>query len=204
MKSRVIIGIDEVGRGPIAGPVTVGACQLNVSHRELQKRIKQTELPLRDSKKLTAKQREEWFRIIKDWQKEGVCITVTSSVSVDVIDRIGIAPAIARALHTCLKKLALDPSTCTVMLDGGLKAPLEYTHQQTIIKGDESELAISLASIVAKVTRDRYMKKMSTIHAVYGFERHVGYGTRAHYVSIEQYGVCPLHRRSFLKNILIK
>lgn len=188
------IGIDEVGRGPIAGPVTVCAFTF---YKKVS--FPKTLPKLKDSKKLSVQQRELWFAQIKIWQKEGVADFKVSSVSAAVIDKIGIVPAIQKALNFSLH--TLSPKTQNmILLDGGLKAPVEYKKQKTIIKGDEKEQVIALASIVAKVTRDRYMNHMAKKYPEYGFETHVGYGTRRHYEALSLYGVTPLHRRSFLKN----
>jgi ribonuclease HII len=89
----------------------------------------------------------------------------------------------------------------TILLDGSLYAPKEFKKQKTIIKGDEKEPAIGLASIVAKVTRDRYMLKMAGKHPLYGFENHVGYGTKKHYLAIKKHGMTDIHRKSFLKRV---
>jgi len=198
VKKSFCIGIDEVGRGPIAGPVCVAAFQLRITNEEL--RIQKRKTPLRDSKKLTRLQREAWFVIIKGWQKEGKCDFAISYVSAKIIDRIGIAPAIKKALFRSLLQLKAS-SLQLILLDGGLKAPLEFKNQKTIIKGDEKEPAIALASIVAKVYRDRLIRKHAKTYPNHGFENHVGYGTRAHYKAIKKHGLTPLHRQSFLKRL---
>ncbi|MEI6400241.1 MAG: ribonuclease HII [bacterium] len=194
---NMVIGIDEVGRGPVAGPVTV--CAFVFLDEKLAK--KKNLHNSKDSKKLTEKKRNEWFVQIRQWQKEGKCDFVVTSVSAQMIDKIGIVPSIQKALNMSLKKLV--PRSCQlephILLDGGLKAPKEYAHQKTIIKGDEKESVIAMASIVAKVTRDGYMRKMATKYPEYGFEKHVGYGTKAHYEAIKKYGMTPLHRRTFLR-----
>ena len=195
---KAVIGIDEVGRGPVAGPVTV--CAYIVKGR-VEKPLGKNgnPLPLRDSKKLSRAQREEWFAYQQRWQEEGKCDFHVCMVSAKDIDKNGIAPSIRTALATCLKKIGAEPGTL-ILLDGGLKAPAEFKKQQTIIKGDEKEPVISLASIAAKVTRDRYMFRQAKKFPAYGFENHVGYGTRAHYAAIRKEGMCVLHRRSFLKS----
>jgi len=186
-----IIGVDEVGRGPIAGPVTVGAVLLprNYSWKHFK--------GLRDSKQLTAAGRETWFT--------NVCLTpvisyAVSSVGGKIIDREGIVPAVHFALGRSLAKLQVQPNDCLVLLDGGLRAPEEFIHQRTIIKGDEKECAIALASIMAKVTRDKKMAAYSKYYPEYGFDSHKGYGTRKHYEQLKKHGMCDLHRRSFLRN----
>lgn len=203
MSQKITIGIDEVGRGPVAGPTCVAAFAMNKNFQSTISLFKkQKKLPLRDSKKLTKLQRELWFKQIKIWQKEGKCNFAVSMVSAKIIDTIGISKAIQKALDNALLSLNFSP-TSLILLDGGLKAPFKFKNQKTIIKGDEKEIAISLASIVAKVTRDRHMYRMAKKHPVYNFESHVGYGTRAHYKALEIHGLSPIHRRSFLKNLAI-
>lgn len=195
---RTIIGIDEVGRGPIAGPTCVAAFRMFGS--ELQ--TKNPKLSLRDSKKLTPRQREAWFEEIKILQSEGKCDFAVTMISAKIIDQIGISKAIQNALNQSL--LSLNPnSDSLILLDGSLKAPKEFKNQKTIIKGDEKIPAISFASIVAKVTRDRLMKRLAKKYPVYDFEVHKGYGTRAHYQKLKKHGLSAIHRHSFLKNLAI-
>lgn len=197
-----IVGIDEVGRGPIAGPVAVCAFLLDsIFQEEVEKFSKENKLPLRDSKKLTEKMRDRWYEFLIKSKKEGKCDFSVSLVSASDIDKHGIVPAIKKALVTSLKKVAPDNSV-KIVLDGGLKAPSEYTNQESFIKGDELYPVISLASIVAKVSRDTLMKKYSKEFPEYGFENNAGYGTNSHYVAIQKNGLTVLHRKSFLKNIL--
>ncbi len=191
-----VIGIDEVGRGPIAGPVAVGAFVfLNSEAVRLFKGVK-------ESKQLNEKQREKWFSIIKMAKEEDWVDFAVNFQSNKVIDKKGIVFAIKTALAKSLKVLNLDPSNIFVLLDGGLRAPTEYINQKTIIKGDEKEMVIALASICAKVLRDRKMIKLGTKHPVYGFRDHKGYGTRNHYKAIKKYGLIDEHRSSFIKNNL--
>ena len=194
---KAIFGIDEVGRGPVAGPVAVGAFVIKSKKLDLKK----VKVPLRDSKKLSREQREIWFAQIKIWQKENLCDFCVTMVSAKMIDKIGIAKAIKQALEKSLYKLNPKNSDI-VLLDGGLKAPVQFKNQKTIIKGDEKEQAISLASICAKVTRDKYMFTQAKKFTQYGFENHVGYGTRRHYEALKKYGLIELHRKSFLKRII--
>lgn len=189
---KYIIGVDEVGRGPIAGPVTVGAVLLPADYS------RQNFKGLKDSKKLTAKNREEWFSYVR--ASKDISYT-TTSVSEKIIDSKGIVHAITTALRYSLKKLNISPEQSLVLLDGGLYAPEEFTYQKTIVKGDEREHAIALASIMAKVTRDRKMVRLGNKYPEYGFETHKGYGTEKHYEQIKKCGICDLHRRSFLKGL---
>lgn len=194
---KAVIGIDEVGRGPVAGPVAVGA--FLVFEEKFFEEIKTYPIPLRDSKQLSKIQREKWFEQIQIWQQEGKCDFHVAMVSAGEIDGHGISKAIKKALAETLETLECDKE-CLILLDGALHAPDEFNNQITIIKGDEKEPVISLASIVAKVTRDRQMTKLAERYPKYGFEQHMGYGTSAHYDAIKKYGMTPLHRRSFLRN----
>jgi len=197
-----IVGIDEVGRGPIAGPVAVCAFLLDTDfQKEVEEFSKENKLPLRDSKKLTEKMRDKWYEFLVKSKKQGKCDFSVSLVSACDIDTYGIVPAIKKALSTSLKKVAIDTSL-KIVLDGGLKAPSEYTNQESFIKGDELYPVISLASIVAKVSRDTLMKNYAKEFPEYGFENNVGYGTKAHYEAIQKYGLTPLHRKSFLKSLM--
>lgn len=202
MQFSHIIGIDEVGRGPLAGPTAVCAFGARKGFEKVARAYaRATGIPLRDSKKLTALHRELWFAQIKLWQKAGDCDFAVTMIHAKAIDRVGIAVAIKKALRMSLAKLACDPAKTSVLLDGGLRAPAEYVFQKTIIKGDEKEIFISLASIAAKVTRDRHMHRLAQKHPEYGFEKHVGYGTRAHYEAIRKHGTLAVHRQSFLRKM---
>lgn len=189
------IGIDEVGRGPVAGPVTVCA----FAAVDVERVLEHAPAPLRDSKQLTALQRAKWMEHLRVAQSKGLCTFAVASVSAQGIDTYGISASITSALTKALAQLAGDPATVTVFLDGSLRAPQEYVRQTTIIKGDSLIPIISLASIVAKETRDAVMKKLGKQFPEYGFERHVGYGTKAHYAAIAKYGTTPHHRISFLR-----
>lgn len=201
----MIIGIDEVGRGPIAGPVCLCAFGWRGKHADLRKKIREVKrkikLELRDSKQLSRTQREAWLVEIKKWRSAGDCDFSLTFVQAPTIDRIGIAPSIRRALSRSLYKIS-PAGDHRVLLDGGLHAPAEFTNQKSIIKGDEKEPVIALASIVAKVYRDALMTRLAKKHPNYGFEKHVGYGTRAHYAAIKKYGRTSLHRISFLSKIV--
>ena len=192
---KYTIGIDEVGRGPIAGPVAVGAFLF------LKSEAKKLFRGVKESKQLSEEQREEWFKTIQDATEAGrvdFCVTFQSE---KIIDSKGLSYSIKKALSTSLYALKIKPTHAEVLLDGGLKAPLEFKNQRTIVKGDEKEMVIALASICAKVLRDRKMNVLAQKHSRYGFERHKGYGTRKHYAVIKKYGLLPIHRKSFLKSI---
>ena len=191
----ITIGIDEVGRGPIAGPVAVGAFAfLTPSARKLFPGVK-------ESKQLSEAKREEWFAKIQEIKKLGHIDFAVSFQSEKVVDKKGISFAIRKCLKDALEELKINPNKAKVLLDGGLKAPIEYSNQKTIIKGDVKEKVIALASICAKVSRDRKMRKLAKKYPEYGFDIHKGYGTRFHYQAIKKYGKLPIHRNSFLKNI---
>lgn len=190
---KYLIGIDEVGRGPIAGPVAVGAFVF------LKPQAKQFFKGVKESKQISEAKREEWFEKIKEAQKLGLINFAVTFQSEKVIDAKGISFAIKKCLSDSLKKLKIDPKEAEVRLDGGLKAPSEYEKQKTIIKGDAKEQVIALASICAKVLRDRKMREWAKKHPNYGFEVHKGYGTKGHYEAIKKYGLTALHRRSFLQ-----
>jgi len=197
-KTKYIIGIDEVGRGPVAGPVAVGA----VAYRAgLEKALKKEIKGVRDSKKLPMHKREAIFDSVREKQKEGQIDYVVAFVGPELIDRKGIACAIRRALKASLRRLNLDPGEVIVLLDGGLRAPEEYLAQETIIRGDDSEFAIALASIMAKVSRDARMVKAGGKFPEYKFEQHKGYGTAEHMRHIKRFGLTTIHRKSFLKSI---
>lgn len=194
MKARVI-GIDEAGRGPLAGPLAVcGMCLLEDTSLFADKEI-------RDSKKLSEKRREEIFLQIQTEAKLGKLKYAVSFVSPYTIDTIGMSRSLSLAVEEVLKKLNID-RTDRILLDGSLKAPETYLNQDTIIKGDESEPPIALASIVAKVTRDKKMKELSVEFPEYGFEKHKGYGTKDHIEALRQHGTSPVHRVSFCRKVL--
>ncbi|HAT68825.1 MAG: hypothetical protein A2481_04360 [Candidatus Yonathbacteria bacterium RIFOXYC2_FULL_47_9] len=196
---KYLIGIDEVGRGPLAGPVAVGAVCIYAQHRT---RVAKLFPVIKDSKKLSAKAREEWVLRIEKAEEAGFLATTVAFVAPGAIDKDGIAPSIRQALSQALGVIEHEVEHTCVLLDGGLRAPAHYKSQETIIKGDEKELAIALASIVAKVARDKRMVALSKKHPAYGFEQHKGYGTKAHYEALEKHGLTTHHRKSFLKRLI--
>jgi ribonuclease HII len=191
-----IIGIDEAGRGPLAGPVTVGLVKIPVDFDWA------LITGVNDSKKISEKNRESIFTVTKELEKQGLIAYSVKSVSARSIDTKGIAPAIVRAIESGIEELLLDPEDCFVKLDGSLKAPEKF-RQETIIGGDGKEPVIGLASIMAKVTRDRYMLKQDTLYPLYGLAQHKGYGTKAHREAIVQHGFSPIHRQSYCKNLKV-
>jgi len=192
-KTKYLIGIDEVGHGPIAGPVAVGAFVfLKLESKKFFKGVK-------ESKQLSEAKREIWFKKIQEAQKLGLINFAVNFQSEKIIDKKGISFAIKEALRVSLKKLKINPDKCKVLLDGGLKAPIEYKDQKTIIKGDTKEMVIALASICAKVLRDRKMREWGKKYPEYGFDVNKGYGTKRHYEAIKKLGLISLHRKSFLQ-----
>lgn len=193
---KYLVGVDEVGRGPLAGPVAVGAVRISQNFDWSQL------IGVRDSKKLSEKARETIFERALELQQSNQLHFAVCTSSASYIDTYGIVPAIKRALAESLTRLELNPEACTILLDGSLAAPAEYIHQETIIRGDDSEPVISLASIVAKVTRDRLMNSLAPKYPAYGFERHKGYGTSSHLEAIAQSGLSDIHRTSFCAKAL--
>jgi len=189
----LVIGVDEVGRGPLAGPLAVCALVLRERSREILRGIK-------DSKQLDEAKREAWYRKLTIFEKEGFVSYKVAFVSERTIDKKGMSYALMRAVGSCLRRLEAGNSA-TVLLDGALYAPVQYLRQRTIVRGDEKHSVIAAASIIAKVRRDRRMKAFAKRYPAYSFERHKGYGTKAHYRALKKHGPCALHRHSFLKNL---
>lgn len=181
-----ICGIDEAGRGPLAGPVVAGAVVLPKDCEILF---------LNDSKKLSEKRREELFLEIKEkavaW---GVGI-----VGPDVIDEINILQATYEAMRRAVGSLGLVPD---ILLNDAVTIPGIEIMQVPIIKGDAKSVSIAAASILAKVTRDHMMAEYDTLFPEYGFAKHKGYGTAVHIGAIKEFGPCPIHRRTFIKNFV--
>ena len=179
-------GIDEVGRGPLAGPVVAAACVLSADRPILG---------LDDSKKLSPKKRDELFEQILlnclDFQ--------VIRIEHDEIDQINILEATKKAMRLCVDGLKQTPDC--LLIDA-----VEIHHNNIpimpIIKGDSLSVSIAAASILAKVTRDRIMEEYDVTYPGYEFSKHKGYGTKAHYAAIEKIGLSPIHRRSFLKRII--
>lgn len=192
-KFKYIVGIDEVGRGPLAGPVAVAA--VIIFSRETLRYLRN----IKDSKQLTLKSREEWFEKARALKTQGLLNFSVSFTDERKIDSRGIVWGIHASLTKALKNVCENPLSAHIFLDGGLKAPQEYRFQKTVIRGDESIPVIALASIIAKVERDKKMVRFAQKFPLYGFEQHKGYGTRMHYERIKKHGICPLHRKSFLK-----
>ncbi len=194
----MVIGIDEAGRGPIAGPLSVAGVKiLGEINLEEKPWIYLKGNPYKDSKKITEKRRIEIFTAI--FKSDDIEFKHLF-ISADEIDKKGISKCLCTAVNEILNMFA-----CTnekVVLDGSLRAQDKYAWE-SVTKGDEKVIEITLASIVAKVLRDEYMIKVGEKFPVYGFEKHKGYGTKEHVRMIKEYGITKEHRKSYLKNILI-
>ncbi len=177
-----VAGIDEAGRGPLAGPVVAAAVILP----------KDIIIPsLNDSKQLSATKRDELFEIIKE---KAVAFFV-SDVDNDIIDTVNILQAVFIAMANAVLNMKIKPDICLV--DGNYKIPQLKLPQEAIIDGDAKSASIAAASILAKVTRDRIMDEYALEYPGYGFEKHKGYGTKAHLEALKKLGPCPIHRQSF-------
>lgn len=181
-----ICGIDEAGRGPLAGPVVAGAAILP----------KETQiLYLNDSKKLSAAKRDELYEEIKE---KAIAVGV-GIVSPERIDEINILQATYEAMRIAIKELGVTPD---ILLNDAVTIPGVETKQIPIIKGDAKSVSIAAASIMAKVTRDRIMEEYDKAYPEYGFAGHKGYGSAAHIEAIKMYGASPIHRKTFIKNFV--
>lgn len=177
-------GVDEAGRGPLAGPVCAAAVILPPD-LEIE--------GLNDSKKLSDKRRRELYDVITE---QAIAYGI-AMVDEKVIDEINILQATFRAMHQAVEQLSEKPALALV--DGNREPDFGDIPVKTIVKGDSLSANIAAASILAKVTRDRFMEEQDAIYPQYGFSVHKGYGTKAHYAALREYGACPIHRRTFLK-----
>lgn len=184
---RLVCGIDEAGRGPLAGPVCAAAVILPIG----------TDIDgLNDSKKLTEKKREMLFpMIIENATAYGI-----GFASEQEIDEINILNATFLAMSRAVEALGISPDL--LLIDGNQKPKIGVGEEVTVIKGDAKSVSVAAASVLAKVSRDRYMLEKSQEYPQYAFEKHKGYGTKLHYEKIAEYGVSPIHRKTFLKKIL--
>jgi ribonuclease HII len=196
MDMRFFIGVDEAGRGALAGPVAVGAVLYpeDFDWRAAFALVtKRGEPRLRDSKQLSAQAREVLFEHIA---AHGRLRHAWAFTDASAIDQIGIVNATHEAAAIAVAGLEVSPSKVEIVLDAGLRVPSKW-RQQSFVRGDETIPAIALASVVAKVARDRFMSDLPATYAPYGFGEHKGYGTLAHRTAIRRNGVSDLHRRSF-------
>jgi len=194
---KTIVGLDEVGIGPLCGPVTTAAVIINSKFQIKDKNFKEILKNARDSKKLSEKQREKIFKLIQ--KCPDIKFTI-SSVGPKTIDKINISEATKKAMRNCLNKILpkRNLKKTLILIDGNriLDKNLKIS-QKAIIKGDNKIFSIALASIIAKVTRDRKMEKLSLQYPEYYFHQHKGYGTKLHKKLIKKYGPCKIHRKSY-------
>lgn len=184
---QYICGIDEAGRGPLAGPVVVASV--------IMPKDSMIE-GVNDSKKISEKKREELYeKILEEAIAYGIGI-----IDQKEIDEINILNATKEGLTRSLKELSVKPDL--ILVDALNKIDTLGIPYKSIIKGDALAYSISAASIIAKVTRDRIMRQWDEIYPQYGFEKHKGYGTASHISAIKEYGLCPIHRKSFTKNFI--
>ncbi|MBR3718912.1 MAG: ribonuclease HII, partial [Firmicutes bacterium] len=184
---RYVAGVDEVGRGPLAGPVVVAAVILPQDFDVLG---------VDDSKKLSPKKRDELFAVIK----ERAIAWSIGWVSPEKIDEVNILEATKLAMAQAVNGLAVKPDH--VLIDGNFTVRALPLPQTAIVKGDANSTSIAAASILAKVTRDRYMEEMALQYPGYAFESNKGYGTKAHYEGLKALGPCPIHRKTFISDYL--
>ena len=196
---QYIIGVDEAGRGPLAGPVMAAAVAIMINDKceEL------LNLGVNDSKKLSPKKREEIFKILTS---HPLVLWSVGEASEKEIDEINILQASLLAMRRAVEKLMdkndrLERENFFVYIDGREVIPNLTANQKSIINGDAKIFSIAAASIIAKVTRDWLMLKYAEKYPQYGFEKHKGYGTKQHYEMIEKHGICRIHRKTFLKKI---
>lgn len=183
---HAVCGIDEVGRGPFAGPVTAAAVILPKN---------QPILYLNDSKKLSEKKREELYDVIME---RAVAVGI-GMADPERIDEINILQATYEAMRLAIGQLKVRPE---ILLNDAVTIPLMEISQVPIVKGDAKSVSIAAASILAKVTRDRMMVEYEQLFPEYGFGKHKGYGTAAHIQALKEHGPCPIHRRSFIKKFV--
>ena len=183
---KVVCGVDEAGRGPLCGPVCAAAVILPMDC-EIE--------GINDSKKLSEKKRDMLFDIIKE---KALAYSIVM-VDAKTIDEINILQATFKAMREAVEGLSLEADIA--LIDGNQKPGLSI-EQRTLVKGDAKSISIAAASILAKVTRDRYCLEMDEKYPEYQFAKHKGYGTKLHYEMIAEHGICPEHRRTFLKKIL--
>ena len=182
---NVIAGVDEAGRGPLAGPVY--ACAIIMREDNIIKEVN-------DSKKLSEKKREELYDVIL----ENALSVSVYSVDEKTIDEINILNATMLAMENAIKGLDITPDL--VLIDGNQNKGIT-SNNKTVVKGDSLSYNIAAASIIAKVSRDRYIKKMHEIYPEYNFEKHKGYGTKEHMEILRAIGPCEIHRKTFLKKL---
>lgn len=191
---RNIVGVDEAGRGPLAGPVVAAAVRYRNHSFEIPDSEREAFRYIRDSKTLSERLREGAFARILEYFD-----VATGVIDAEIIDRVNILQATFLAMREAVGKLFGDGvgEDTLVLVDGNQEIPSVRFSQQTVVKGDAISFSIAAASIVAKVTRDRILSVIDRDYPHFGFSRHKGYGTVAHMEAIRRYGILPIHRRSF-------
>lgn len=197
---QYIIGVDEAGRGPLAGPVMAAACMLQSSPKSRDDFEDLLDLGVNDSKKVTPKKRDKIYEALTS---HPLVLWSVGEANEKEIDEINILQASLLAMRRAVEKLIaqdnqLERENFSVYIDGREVIPNLTANQKSIINGDAKVFSIAAASIIAKVTRDRMMLKCAEKYPQYGFEKHKGYGTKLHYEMIEKHGICRIHRKTFL------
>jgi len=195
---NIVVGIDEAGRGPLAGPVVAAAVCFKIENLKINKFIENWKLEIensiRDSKQMTAKQREDAYKKIIQCKNIAWGVGI---VSEKIIDKINILEATKLAMQKSFKKLNPD----ALLIDGNFivrqNSGAKKILQKPIVKGDQKVFSISAASIIAKVTRDRIMAEYHKKYPQYGFDKHKGYGTASHFANLKKFGACKIHRKTF-------
>ncbi|MGZ0654833.1 ribonuclease HII [Coraliomargarita sp. W4R72] len=216
-----LIGIDEAGRGCLAGPVTAGACVISQQLFDSPEALQQSEL-INDSKQLSAAAREAQFEVLQSLQSRGLIDFAVASASVEEIAEFNILGATRLAMRRAVDQLAeraataatwvlphlaaddplfQDCSEVKLLVDGRPLKPFPYAHEG-VVKGDGKSLSIAMASIAAKVSRDHEMQALAQAYPAYGFEQHKGYGTAVHRAALKVHGATPIHRELFLRKVL--
>ena len=217
---KVLLGVDEAGRGCLAGPVVAGACAVSQGLFDEVAALQQS-ARINDSKQLSAADRAAQFTVLEDLKARGLVDFAVAIGSVAEIARFNILGATRLAMQRAIQTLAaraaggwLPPHAVTseplfhqaggvqILVDGRPLKPFPYAHEG-IVKGDGQSLCIAMASIAAKVARDQEMCRLATLYPEYGFERHKGYGTTAHRAALRTYGPCQIHRELFLRKLLL-
>lgn len=199
-QGRMLIGVDEVGRGPLAGPVVAAAVAIRFSDDALAEEL--MKLGVRDSKLIAPKKREQLYNILTTHAAVSWGVALMDE---EMIDRINILQASLLAMKHATESLLntqSDPQQAYIYIDGRDIIPDMAVDQKAVIRGDTIVFSIAAASIIAKVTRDRMMDAYAKKYPQYQFEKHKGYGTKLHYAAIAEHGPCPIHRKSFLKSVI--
>ena len=215
-----LIGVDEAGRGCLAGPVVAGACLLGQNFFESPEAI-ELSVAINDSKQLSASARAEQFELIASMRDQGLLDFETAFGTVEEIEELNILGATRLAMRRSLEGLAErtgdwklpDPiideplfqetNSVRILVDGRALKPFPYAHSG-LVKGDGKSLAIAMASIAAKVVRDREMERLAKQYPEYGFGRHKGYGTAYHRAALKKHGALTIHRKLFLRKVLVE